>query len=200
MTVTRTVVVNGSANSSQTRSSSSSLGHDRALGAQQLLEHAELLAGQAEVDAVPGRRPPRRVDDEPARAVQHRRRGRRGAAAEGAHARDQLGEGERLAEVVVGAELEPRDAVLQGAGGGEHEHPRERALAGQAAADVVAGAPGQVAVEHEDVVAGDHGLLQAAVAVVRRVDRHPLAAQPARDGVGQGDLVLDHQHAHGRGR
>ncbi len=58
------------------------------------------------------------------------------------------------------------------------------------------GADRQVAVEHQDVVAGDQGLLEAGVAVVGDVDGHALAPQAARDRVGERHLVLDDQHPH----
>jgi hypothetical protein len=105
-------------------------------------------------------------------------------------------ERERLGHVVVGAEGQPLDPVGDGAAGGEHEHPGQRALGGKLAAQLVAGHAGQVAVEHDHVVAGDRGLLVPVHPVVRDVDRHALAAQPPGHRVGQSGLVLHHQHPH----
>jgi hypothetical protein len=64
------------------------------------------------------------------------------------------------------------------------------------AAHVVAVHARQVAVEHEHVVAHDARLGQRRLPVARQVDRHPLPAQPARDRVGQPQLVFGDQHPH----
>ena len=53
---------------------------------------------------------------------------RAGAARQRTHARHELVESEGLAEVVVRAEVEPRDPIAQSARRGEHEDAR--ALAG----------------------------------------------------------------------
>ena len=70
-------------------------------------------------------------------------------------------------------------------------------LGRERAADVVAVQLGQVAVEHDDVVGHDARLVERRRAVAGDVDRHALAAQPARDGAGDPGLVLGDQHAHG---
>jgi hypothetical protein len=54
----------------------------------------------------------------------------------------------------------------------------------------------QVAVEHHDVVRRGERLAQRSLAVAREVDRHALAAQPARDRVAHAGLVLGDQHTH----
>ena len=69
-------------------------------------------------------------------------------------------------------------------------------LAGQGAADLVAVDAGQVAVEHDHVVAVQVQLGQGVGAVVADVDGHPLVPQAAGDGGGQHGLVLDDQHPH----
>jgi hypothetical protein len=56
--------------------------------------------------------------------------------------------------------------------------------------------PGQVAVEHDDVVRGERGDLHRRPAVVGDVDRHALVSQALRDAVGQHLLILDHQYPH----
>ena len=112
------------------------------------------------------------------------------------HPRDQLDEGERLGQVVVGAEREARDLVLDRAARGQHDHPGEHALVGELAADLVAGHARQVAVEHDDVVARQRRLAVAVVAVERDVDRHALAAEAACDRLGQLGFVLDYQYPH----
>ena len=108
----------------------------------------------------------------------------------------QFGEVERFGEVVVGAEAEAFDPVVQRVGRGEHEHPAVSAVRGDLPADVVAVDAGQVAVENDHVVAGDRDPLQGFGAVRRDVDGHALAAQPGRDRPGQDLEVLHDQHPH----
>ena len=81
----------------------------------------------------------------------------------------------RLGEIVVGADPEARDAVLDRPGGGEHQHG---ALAGvdQRPADVIAVDVRQVAIEHDHVIAGDRRPFQRLPAVEGEVDRHPFPA------------------------
>ena len=55
---------------------------------------------------------------------------------------------------------------------------------------------GQVAVEHHDVVGEDARLVERGGAVGRDVDGHALAAQAARDRVGDPAFVLGDQYAH----
>ena len=61
---------------------------------------------------------------------------------------DHLGEVERLGEVIIGAQAETLDPVLDRTGRGEHQDPARRALGGQGAADLVAVGAGEVAVQH----------------------------------------------------
>ena len=126
-------------------------------------------------------------------AAQDRRRGRR-PARQRPHARDELGEHERLAEVVVRAQLQPVDPVLDLGGGGEHEDPR--AGAGERPAHLVTMHDRQVAVEHDHVIRRPRGGLQRRRAVVDGVHGHPRLTQPLSDPAGKRRMVLDHQHPH----
>lgn len=63
--------------------------------------------------------------------------------------------------------------------------------------DLVAGRPGDVAVQHGDVVGVDAQQLQGGVAVTRDVRRDRFEAQAVADGFCQIRFVLDDQHAHG---
>ena len=83
-------------------------------------------------------------------------RRRRPAAAERAHAGEQLGRGERLDEVVVGAGVETRDPVLDGVAGGEQQDRGADPLRAQPAADGESVEAGHGDVEHDDV--GDRAL------------------------------------------
>jgi len=118
------------------------------------------------------------------------------APPEGADARDQLVEGERLAEVVVRAQLQPVDPILDVGGRGEHQDAAGRAVAHQPAADPVAVHGRQVAVEHDHVVVGAGCALQGCRAVVDHVHGETRVAQALADPVGQRDVIFHNQHPH----
>jgi hypothetical protein len=109
---------------------------------------------------------------------------------------DQLGEGERLGQVVVGAHAQAGHPVLHAGGRGQHEDPARRVSGGQRTAHVVAVDSRQVAVEYHDVVVQQVELGQRARAVERDVHREPDVAQPVGQVAGQHPLVLDDQHPH----
>ena len=110
--------------------------------------------------------------------------------------RDQLGEVERLGEVVVGADAETLDAILERPGRGQHQHPARAAVGDQRPADLVAVDAGKVAVEHDHVIVGERDAPERLAAVEREVDGHALAAQHGRHGLGEPRMILDHQHPH----
>ena len=90
--------------------------------------------------------------------------------------RDELGELERLGEVVVGAQLEPRDLLAQPAGRGEHQDRRGAVPPGEDAAHVVAVGTGDVSVDDQDVVVVDIDHHPRGVAVMSQVGRDRLRA------------------------
>ena len=73
------------------------------------------------------------------------------AAQQRADAHEQLGERERLGQVVVAARAEAGEPVGQRAAGGQEEHRRVDAVRAQRLADVAAVGVGQADVEHEHV-------------------------------------------------
>ena len=99
--------MNGSTCSSHAFSSSCSAETVGAVGSQQFREYGELLLGQRYVATVPEHLVPGRIERD-AGPAQHRRVGRATAPAQREHARGQLGEGERLGQVVVRAQTEAR--------------------------------------------------------------------------------------------
>ena len=111
------------------------------------------------------------------------------AASERPDPRDELAEVNRPGQIVVGAETEPFDPVLDGVGGGQHQHPALRTLGDERAADLIAVHFGEVSVQHDHVIRSDGRAGERVAAVMGDVDRDPLAAQPGRNGVGQ-DLVI----------
>ncbi len=114
----------------------------------------------------------------------------------GSHAGFQLLEVERLAEVVIGAEVQAGDAIRDRRGGGQHQNPRLLTRRPKFRTDVVTVDTRQIAVEQDHVVIVDRGLIDGRRAVGRQVDRETLAAKPAHDRVREINLILDDQDAH----
>ena len=120
-----------------------------------------------------------------------------------AHPRQQLARGERLDHVVVDAGLEPADAVVLLAAGGEHD---DRDVAGQRLAapaprQFQAAGAGQHPVQQDQVrhAFGDRGLRLARVAGRHRVEI--ALAQGVGDHVADRGFVVDDEDAllHGMG-
>ena len=109
--------------------------------------------------------------------------------------RQQLGEVERLGDVVVGAELEAVDHVVRLVARGEHQDRREVAVLAQPLADLEAVDLGQADVEQDEVVAPRLGRGQPGAAVAGDVDVVLLAVQVDAQALGEGFLVLDEQDA-----
>ena len=109
---------------------------------------------------------------------------------------DELGERERLGKVVVCAEAEPVDAVLDRVGGGQHQDAAAAALLDERPADLVAVDLRQVAVEHDHVVALARHVTESVLAVEGDIDRHPFAAQADGDRGRELSVILDDEHPH----
>ncbi len=109
---------------------------------------------------------------------------------------DEFAQLERLGEVVVGAELEPGDLVVEPLGRGQHEDGHPAARGDDVPGDLVTRRPGDVAVEDGDVIGVDAQQFQGGVAVTRDVGGDGVQAQTVADGLRQKGFVLDDQHAH----
>jgi hypothetical protein len=108
----------------------------------------------------------------------------------------QLRQVERLGEIVVGADVESLDAILERIAGGEHHHRDARPAPAQAPQDLEAVELGQAEIEYDEVVVlrGQHVVRLGAVAgAVHRVISR---AQRAREPVGQYRIVFDYEDAH----
>jgi hypothetical protein len=130
-------------------------------------------------------------------ALEDRLLGDRVAALQRMQPGDDLGEGERLGQVVVGAEVEPLDTRSDVGGGREHEDPRRALGAHELTAHLVAVDVGQVAIEDDDVVVDDGRAPESLIAVERDVDGESVAAKAAREGLGEPGLVFGDEDAHG---
>jgi hypothetical protein len=159
------------------------------------LEQLELLRGQRDLRVAAAHPARGRVEHEVADAQLGAAVGRP-AAHERAQPGQQLAEVERLDQVVVGAGVQPLDAVLDRIAGGEHEDRRAHALVAQPAAGLEAVQPRQHHVEDDDVVRRGAGHPQRVLAADRDVGEQALLAQPLPDQGGQLHLVLDDQHPH----
>ena len=122
--------------------------------------------------------------------------GARRAPCQRPDARHELGELERLAQVVVGSQLEALHAVADRARSCEHEHTGVGAFGEQRPAYLVAVHVREIAVEDDDVVGVDSDTRERLAAVEREIDRHPLAPQSLRQGGRQTTVVLDDEQSH----
>ena len=73
------------------------------------------------------------------------------AAEQRVDAGEQLGEGERLDEIIVGSLLQPVDAIVDRAERGQHQHRRRHACGAQRAQHRQAVEPGQHAIEDDEI-------------------------------------------------
>ena len=154
------------------------------------VEQVELAAGERELAARARRDVAARVDDDVARHVRARAL-LAAAAQQRLQARGQLGDRERLDEVVVGARLQPGDAVLDLVARGQHADGDVDPVAAQPAHDADAVEARHRDVEHDHrrlvlrhggerlhtVVGGGHG--------------EALEAERALEGLPDGGLVVD---------
>ena len=76
---------------------------------------------------------------------------RRPAAQQRSHARQQFGKGERLYQIVVGAQFEPSYPLVYGIAGGQNQHQRPSALLAQATENLPAIQPGEHHVENDQI-------------------------------------------------
>ena len=110
----------------------------------------------------------------------------------------QLRQGERLDQVVVGAGIEPLDPVVDGVARGEHQDRRVVTGAAHAAAHGEPVDVGQPEVEDQRVRGG---LRQRLERLAARGHGHHLVALEAEgpvDGPADGEVVVHHEDAHGK--
>src|SRR5262245_31309155 len=126
------------------------------------------------------------------------RRGRAASAPkEDAHAREEFLEGERLAQVVVGAEIEARDLVAHGVPGREHEHGHAQAFLADRLEHAEPVALGQHDVEHDEIPGrAVDGTLDPGGSVAGDLDGMPFLLEALADEARDLSVVLDHQNPH----
>ena len=121
---------------------------------QEVAQQQELFRGEPDLAPAGRHDVPFEIDLD----VAERERGvlglqRRRAAEHGAHARDDLARAERLGDVVVGPELEPRDALLLFGARGDHDdrHGAGLRVGPQGAADVAPVEPWEHDVQEKQI-------------------------------------------------
>ena len=176
-TVTVTVLVNGSACSSQTCSSRSSARRKAGLARSSASSTPNSLTDRS--SCRPSRVTVRRTGSSSIPAARRvRARARRLAPGQRADAQHELGEVERLGQVVVGAQAQAADPVPGRAGRGQHQHHDPVVALGDHLAERVAVDAGQVAVEDDHVVGVDVELGRGLQPVAGDVDGHALVRSP----------------------
>ena len=168
-----------------------------AIGAQrQRFEQAELARGQLQRPAIDPGAVAGQVQPQSAQ-LQFRLALAADPAQQGAHARLELAQRERLDQVIVGAQVEHADAFGQAVARGHHQHRQALAAAAQALQHLAAIQPRQAQVQHQQVVAviAQRGVSLAAVRDV--VHGMPAPAQRGADALGDGGIVFHQQDAHG---
>ena len=108
----------------------------------------------------------------------------------------ELGEGEGLGQVVVGAAVEAGDPVLDRSSSGQHQHRRPDAVLSHPPAGLEAVDPRQDHVEHDSVVGGGAGLREGLLAACCDIDRQILLGEATPDQRRHLHLILDHQDLH----
>jgi len=166
-----------------------------ARSAHQELEQRELASGQVDRLVVAGDRVGCRIQHDIVGRHGRRSLGRT-AANERPEPGEELSEGERLHEVVVGARVEASDAILHPVARGEHQHRRPSALRSQLATDREPISAGQHHVQHDRVVVLVESPVQRVLAVRDGVNGIPFFLQAATHGPGHLELVFDHEDPH----
>ncbi len=121
------------------------------------------------------------------------------AAQQRPQARLELAQRERLDEVVVGADVEALDAIVDRVAGGQHQHRRPVAGLAHAAAHLEAVEPGHRDVEDHRVGGRGRERVERLLAVGGERDLVAVEPQRALERPPNGGLVIDDKDArHGR--
>jgi len=111
-------------------------------------------------------------------------------------ARRHLFQFERFHQVVVGAQVQPLDAVGQRVEGGNQDYRHGIAGFSQLSQQRVAGHARQAAVEQHAIIVMRHQRRLRRVAPLNPVNRMLVHAQPGQDGFTERDIVFGQQDAH----
>ena len=115
----------------------------------------------------------------------------------GAEARQEFAEIERLREIVVGPAVQPGDPCLHRVARGQHQHRNRRSFLSNGTAHREAVLQRQHDIEHDSVVFGDGRLVHRTFAIANDVDGVRLLAKALRQHLRRARLVFDKEDAHG---
>ena len=155
----------------------------------------ELLGGELDLGIATPSLVSRRIEAQVAN-LNDRRPLALSAPDQGSKPGQQLGEGERLGQVIVGPAVEPGNAVLERAASGKHQHWRPDPLLAQAPAGLEAVDAGQDHVENDRVVTASAGHADRFLTSARDVNGQALLAETTPDQRRHLHLVLDDQDIH----
>ncbi len=134
------------------------------------------------------------------RDLEHRRRDRLGAPPQRLHPGEQLLQGERLGDVVIGAHLERLYFEIDGILRGQHQHRHPLAAIAQRPQHLEARQGGQAQVEHEHVVVAAGREAQPFGAVPDQVRVEARLGQAPLHVLSDGLVVFDDEDFHPVGR
>ncbi len=117
-------------------------------------------------------------------------------ARECAKTSDQLAEGERLRQIVIGARLESRDPVVYGISRSQHQDRRRDLTVSQIFAEFEPGPSGKHHIEHDNIERIEHRLHPAIGKVVGYGDTNSFFLESAGDNVRKGSIVFHEQNTH----
>src|SRR4051812_25200704 len=172
------------------------LRHHPAGVAHQVFEQRELTCAQLDVVPLPCGTSRHQVERQVANGEMGRGRSAGRPPDEGLDARQQLGKGERLGQVVVAAGFKSLDPVVDGAPCTENQHRRPHLPPSHRRDHTKAIELRQHQVDDGDVVRTSRGELEARFAVRRVIDRETSFAQPSRHELRDGHVVFDDDGTH----
>ncbi|MNJ36677.1 hypothetical protein D3C77_314740 [compost metagenome] len=164
--------------------------------AQQQFEQGKLLGGQVDALAVALDPAADQVQAQVGKA-QAGFLGRAAAATQqAAHPCQQLGEGKRLDQVIIGAQLQAMHAVFYGIAGGEEQHRHLTASCAYGLENLPAIAAGQHHIEDQQVVVAGQGQVLAGIAVGGQLRGKACFTEALAQVLAGLGLVFDDQQFH----
>ncbi|KGC71300.1 hypothetical protein DP56_5938 [Burkholderia pseudomallei] len=120
------------------------------------------------------------------------------AARDRAHARGQLGQVERLDQIVVGAGVQPRDPVRDLIERGQDDDGHRRAARAQLAQEIEPTPVGQQQIEQDQIVGRDRDVPPRVREARDAIGRMPVLLDLGADGLAEPRIVFDEKHSHAR--